>query len=93
LSSANTEIAVRTWERIDEGVAVWCECEKGWRCPINRRLLELDPAVDVDLQMWRQVGALRGEYDVPPKKVNIYSIIRGYAHPVPRLVLRGRWKE
>jgi hypothetical protein len=93
LSSGNTEIAVRTWERIDAGIAVWCDCEKGWRCPANRKLLELDSAVDVDLQVWRQVGALRGEYDVPPKKVSIYEIIRGYAHPVPRLVLRGRWKE
>jgi hypothetical protein len=93
LSAGNTEIAARIWERTDEGVAVWCDCEKGWRCPANRRLLELDPAGEVDLQMWRQIGALRGEYDVPPKKVNIYNIIRGYAHPVPRLILRGRWKE
>jgi hypothetical protein len=93
LTSGKTEIAVRTWERVDEGIAVWCDCEKGWRCPADRRLLRRDPAVDVDLQVWRQVGALRGEYDVPPKKVTIYNIIRGYAHPVPRLVLRGRWKE
>jgi hypothetical protein len=93
LSSGNTEIAARTWERIDKGIAVWCDCEKGWRCPANRRLLELDPTIEVDLQVWRQIGALRGEYGVSPKKVSIYNIIRGYARPVPRLVLRGRWKK
>ena len=93
LSSGSTEIAVRTWERMAEGIAVWCECEKGWRCPANRRLLELNTAVDVDLQMWQQVVALRSEYDVPPKAVNVYNTIRGYARPVPRLELSGRWKK
>jgi hypothetical protein len=68
LSSGNTEIAVRSWERVGTGIAVWCDCEKGWRCAADRTLLKLDPSIEVDLQVWHQIGALRGEYSVSPKK-------------------------
>jgi hypothetical protein len=92
LTSGGTEIAVRAWEMTDEGIIVGCRCEKGWRCPVNRTLLEPDSPDEIDYQLWTQVGALRQEYDVSPKKVNIYSVVRGTARPTSRLTLRGAWK-
>jgi hypothetical protein len=93
LSSGNKEIAVRTWERVKEGIAVWCQCEKGWACPANRTLLEQDPPDEIDRQMWEEVGALRQEYGVSPRKVSIYNIVRGMPRPTARVTLRGSWKE
>jgi hypothetical protein len=93
LSSGNKEIAVRTWERVEEGIAIWCQCEKGWACPANRMLLEQAPPDEIDRQLWEEVGALRQEYDVSPRKVSIYNIVRGMPRPASRVTLRGPWKE
>ena len=93
LSAGNKEIAVRTWERVDKGIAVWCHCEKGWRCSVNQTLLEPAPIDEIDRQLWSEVGALRQEYHVSPRKVTVHNIMRGAPRPTPRLVLRGRWKE
>jgi hypothetical protein len=92
LSAGNKTIARRTWERVDEGIAIWCECEKGWYCRANRTLLEAEPPDEIDRQLWGEVIALRKEYDVPPGKVRVYDVIRGTPQPTPRLVLGGRWK-
>jgi hypothetical protein len=92
LSSGNKTIARRTWERVDEGIAIWCECEKGWYCRANRTLLEAEPPEEIDRQLWGEIIALRKEYDVPPGKVRVHDVIRGVPQPTPRLVLGGRWK-
>jgi hypothetical protein len=93
LSAGNKEIAVRSWELVDEGIGVWCQCEKGWRCPVNQTLLEPAPSDEIDRQLWGEVGALRQEYDVSPRKVRIYDVIRGMPRQASRLILRGPWKD
>jgi hypothetical protein len=93
LSSGNKEIAVRTWEMVDEGIGVWCHCEKGWRCPADRTLLEPAPPDEIDRQLWGEISALRQEYKVSPRKVSVYNVIRDTPRPASRLVLRGTWKE
>jgi hypothetical protein len=93
MSSGSKEIAVRTWERIDKGIAVWCQCEKGWMCPVNRMLLEPALADEIDRQLWGEITSLRQEYHVSARKVSVYTIVRGVPRLTPRLVLRGRWKE
>jgi hypothetical protein len=93
LTSGNKEIAVRTWKRVDEGIAVWCRCEKSWMCRVDQTLLDAAPADEIDRQLWGEIGALRQEYDVSPRKLSVYNIIRGTPRPTSRLVLRGPWKE
>jgi len=93
LSSGNKEIAVRTWERIDEGIGMWCECEKGRFCPFDRKLLQPAPPGAIDQQIWAEIGRLRQEYEVAPGKVRVFEVVRGGLRPAARLVLRGRWKE
>jgi hypothetical protein len=92
MSAGNKVIATRSWGRVDEGIAVWCECEKGWRCPANRTLLEAHPPERIDRQLWGEIIALRQEYDVSPHKVKIYEVVRDVPRPTSRLILGSRWK-
>jgi hypothetical protein len=92
MSSGNKVIAARSWERVDEGIAVWCECEKGWRCPVNRTLLKAHPPERMDRQLWGEIIALRQEYDVAPHKVKIFEVVRDVPRPTSRLILGTRWK-
>lgn len=93
LSSSGKEIATRVWERVAEGIQVSCYCEKGWGCPVDQTLLEPAPPDEIDRQLWGQIGALRQEYSVSPKKVSVHAVVRGIPRPVGRLVLRGEWKS
>lgn len=92
LSGGNKNVAVRTWERVDEGIAIWCQCEKQWYCPVNGTLLEPASPDEIDRQIWEEIVLLREEYGVPHRKVKVYTIIHGAPRLAPRLVLRGRWK-
>jgi hypothetical protein len=92
MSAGNKTIALRTWERVDKGIAVSCQCEKGWYCPAHGRRLKPDPPNEIDHQIWGEIIALRQEYDVSPRKVQVYDVIRGVPRPTSRLILGSRWK-
>ena len=87
------ELAARTWELVEDGIAVWCRCEKGRFCPENQTLLMPESSDRIEAQIWGEINALRQEYQVPRKRVSFYRVLRDTPRPERRLLLRGRGKE
>jgi hypothetical protein len=93
LTKGKKQIAVRSWELIDEGIAVRCRCEKWNRCPADGTVLELVDASDVEAQIETQIKDLRQEYGISARRVFRYAVVRSASRQVPRVVLRGVWKK
>ncbi len=87
------EIAIRTWELVEDGIAVTCRCEKGWECPANDELLEPEHASNIEAQLEAEIETLRQEYRVSSRRVSLDAVVRGAVRSMPRLVLRGQWKD
>jgi len=93
LTKGNKQIAVRSWELTDEGIAVTCRCEKGWYCPADGTVLEPADASGIEAQIEAQIEGLRREYGISARRVFRYIAVHGVARQVPRVVLRGEWRD
>jgi quinol monooxygenase YgiN len=93
IASRGRELARRTWELVEDGIAVWCNCEKGPFCRVNQTIFEPGTADEIEAQLQDKIEALRQEYQVPGKRVNFYYVLHDAPRPERRLLLRGQWKD
>jgi hypothetical protein len=93
IASRGRELARRTWELVEDGIAVWCRCEKGPFCRVNQTVFEPGTADEIEAQLENEIEALRQEYQVPGKRVNFYYVLHDAPRPERRLLLRGLWKD
>jgi len=93
IASGGRELARRTWELVEDGIAVWCHCEKGPSCRVDQTIFEPETADEIEAQLQDEIEALRLEYQVPGKRVNFYYVLRDAPRPERRLLLRGLWKD
>jgi hypothetical protein len=93
LTKGKKQIAVRSWELIEEGIAVRCRCEKWYHCSADGTVLELVDASGVETQIETQIEELRQEYGISARRVFRYAVVRGASRQVPRVVLRGEWRK
>jgi len=93
LTKGKKQVAVRSWELTDEGIVVTCRCEKWYRCPVDGTVLEPADVSGIEAQIEAQVEHLRQEYGISARRVFRYAVVRGASRQVPRLVLRGEWRE
>jgi len=93
IASRGRELARRTWELVEDGIAVWCNCEKGPFCRVNQTIFEPGTADEIEAQLQDKIEALRREYQVPGKRVNFYYVLHDAPRPERRLLLRGQWKD
>ena len=93
LTKGKGEIAQRQWQLTELGIRVACLCEKGWQCPSGFRMLEPDSPARIEAQIEAEIDRLRAEYRIPPYRAAIYTEERGEYIRLPRLRLRGRWKD
>jgi hypothetical protein len=87
------QIAVRSWYLVDEGIAVECLCEKGYRCPAHGRLLEVADDASIEAQIEDQIEQLRREYGLAARRVFRHAFIHGVPRQTTRVILRGEWKR
>jgi hypothetical protein len=93
IASGGRELARRTWELVEDGIAVWCRCEKGPFCRVNQTVFEPETADEIEAQLRDEIEALRQEYQVPGKRINFYYVLHDAPRPERRLLLRGLWKD
>lgn len=93
IASRGHELATRTWELVEDGIAVWCRCEKGPFCRMDQTVFEPGTADEIEAQLQDEIEALRQEYQVSGKRVNFYYVLRDAPRPERRLMLRGQWKD
>ncbi len=93
IASGGRELARRTWELVEDGIAVWCRCERGPFCRVNQTVFEPGTADEIEAQLQDEIEALRREYQVPGKRVNFYYVLHDAPRPERRLLLRGQWKD
>jgi len=93
IASGGHELARRTWELVEDGIAVWCRCEKGPFCWVNQTVFEPATADEIEAQLQDEIEALRLEYQVPGKRIKFYYVLRDAPRPERRLLLRGLWKD
>lgn len=87
------EIAIRSWELDEEGIGVWCECEKGRKCSANGKLLEPAHASGIPAQIEGQVKSLAQEYGVSTRRIEWNAVTRGEMRRQAGPVLWGDWKN
>jgi hypothetical protein len=92
LTKGRKQLAVRSWTWTDEGIAVSCRCELGYRCPIDGTILEPADPAGIDTQIKEQIENLRRDYGIPARQVSYYAFVRGAHQQVQRLTLTGAWK-
>jgi hypothetical protein len=93
IASRGRELARRTWKLVEDGIAVWCRCEKGPFCRANQTVFEPATADEIEAQLQNEIEALRQEYQVSGKRINFYYVLRDAPRPERRLLLRGLWKD
>lgn len=93
IASRGRELARRTWELTEDGIAVWCRCEKGPFCRMDQVVFEPATADQIEAQLQDEIEALRREYQVTGKRVNFYYVLHDAPRPERRLLLRGLWKD
>jgi hypothetical protein len=93
LASRERQVAVRAWELRDEGIAVFCQCEKGRTCPANHLVLRPANAAGIEKQLLVAIDELRQEYGVPSKKMSFNQRAAGHVVPQRRFTLQGDWKD
>ncbi len=93
LTKGQKQIAVRSWELTDEGIVITCRCEKGWYCPVDGTLLEPADVSGIEAQIEEQIEYLRREYGISARRVFRHAVVRGAPRQMPRLVLRGEWRD
>jgi hypothetical protein len=93
IASGGRELARRTWQLVEDGIAVWCQCEKGPFCRVNQTVFEPRAADEIEAQLRAEIEALRQEYQVLRKRINFYYVLHDVPRPERRLLLRGQWKN
>jgi hypothetical protein len=93
IASRGRELARRTWELVEDGIAVWCRCEKGPFCRMDQTVFEPRTASEIEAQLQDEIEALRREYQVAGKRVNFYYVLHDAPRSERRLLLRGQWKD
>jgi hypothetical protein len=93
LASRERQVAVRAWELRSEGIAVFCQCEKGRACPENHLVLRPANAAGIEKQVLAALDAFRQEYGIPSKKVSFSQRVAGHVVPQRRFTLQGEWKD
>lgn len=78
---------------MEDGIAVWCRCERGPFCRVNQTVFEPRTADEIEGQLQDEIEALRREYQVSGKRVNFYYVLHDVPRPERRLLLRGQWKD
>jgi hypothetical protein len=86
------ELAVRSWELTEDGIAVTCRCEDPF-CKDNGLLYR--PIADDRILEQLNVLILRFliKYNVPKKKVHYFRIRAGEPVEERKLSLAGKWKD
>ncbi len=92
LTAGNKPIAVRTWELVEDGVLVTCQCEKH-PCLANETVFEPEDAANIEAQIEYHLDRLRQEYRVPAGRVTFFSHIRDTLRPMRYFTLHGTWKD
>ena len=92
LSAGNKPIAVRTWELVEDGVLVTCQCEKH-PCPANETVFEPEDAAKIEAQIEYYIDRLRQEYRVPAGRTAFFSHLRDTLRPMRYFSLHGAWKD
>jgi hypothetical protein len=92
LTAGNKPIAVRTWELVEDGVLVTCQCEKH-PCPANETIFEPEDAANIEALIEYHLDRLRQEYRVPAGRVTFFSHIRDTLRPMRYFTLHGAWKD
>jgi hypothetical protein len=87
------EIAARTWELTAEGIAVYCDCEKGPECRLNNIVYRPVPDSQLETQVLSFINTLRVEYGVPEKKIHFYHIRQGQAYEERKMKLPTHWRD
>jgi hypothetical protein len=93
IASGGRELARRTWQLVEDGIAVWCQCEKGSFCRVNQTVFEPRTADGIEAQLQAEIEALRQEYQVSGKRISFYYVLHDVPRPERRLLLRGQWKD
>jgi hypothetical protein len=93
IASGGRELARRTWQLVEDGIAVWCQCEKGLFCQVNQTVFEPRTADEIEGQLQVEIEALQQEYQVSGKRISFYYVLHDVPRPERRLLLRGQWKD
>lgn len=93
LTKRQKEIARRTWELDEEGIGVWCQCEKGRHCPASGKLHKPGRASDITAQIKAEVEDLAQEYSVSARRIEWHAVTRGEMRRQPGPVLWADWKN
>ena len=75
LMKGKKQMAVRSWELTDEGIAVVCRCEKWYRCPAHGTVLEPVDGAGIEAQIEAQIEELRQEYGISSRRVFRYAVV------------------
>ena len=87
------EIALRAWELAEEGLGVWCRCEKGRSCEANGILYKPARANEIAAQIKAKVESLAQEYGVSTRRIVWHAVTRGEMRRQVGPVLWGDWKD
>jgi len=93
LAKGGREFAQRIWELTGQGIHVICICEKGWQCPADGKVIAPETVEKIENQMEEEIKKLRVEYRVPSFRATYGLIQRGELQRIPKLRLRGDWKD
>ena len=93
MTRERAQIAVRSWTRTDDGIAVECRCEKRYRCPADARVLEVTEETNIEALHEAEIEELRREYGVSARRLTRYAVVSGEWRQVPRIALRDEWRE
>jgi len=93
LDKEQKEIAIRTWQLVEDGIVVWCRCEKGRNCSVDGNLNRPARASDISAQIKKQVENLAHEYGVSIRRIEWYAITRGEMRRQTGPVLWGDWRN
>lgn len=87
------EIAVRSWELINEGISVWCRCEKGQSCRASGKLYKPARAGEITDQIKKLAEELAQEYDVAARRIEWRAVSWGEMRRQPGPALWGDWRN
>ncbi len=85
-----SELAARWWAMTDEGISVYCNCEK---LDCRERGLVYRPWMDLDAQMNDLLNRFRDEYYLPHNKTRYFQIRVGKPFEEKKLKIPSRWRD
>ena len=87
------EIAIRMWKLFDDGLSVFCSCEKGLDCQENSLIYRPFDLERIELQINSFIKKLQDEYGVEDKKVKYFHIRQEVAYAETKIKLPSTWKD